>query len=204
MNYQEVINSALAYADKANAEDVVANMDTFLRVVEARVDRILQTRLQSKRARLICEDGVEYYGLPPDYGGLRDVEIITKGGGRITMRWLASEAMDAHITRNGQTPSYSVVSNQLHVWPLLDDTNVIEIAYYQRVNPINIDDPENWISRYAPDVYIHGLMVEIFAFIKDGEGATMWDQRFKQALSELDSDDARDLWSGPSPTIQVM
>lgn len=204
MNYQDVINSALAYADKANADDVVANMDAFLRVVEARVDRILQTRLQSRRARLICSYETEYYGLPPDYGGLRDVEIITAGGGRITMQWLASEAMDNHINLNGTTPSYSVVANQLHIWPLLDETNTIEIAYYQRVMPLTSDAPENWITRYAPDLYIHGLLVEIFSFIKDPDGATLWDGRFRSALKELDSDDARDLWSGPSPTIQVM
>jgi hypothetical protein len=112
--------------------------------------------------------------------------------------------MDNHINLNGQTPSYSVVSNQLHIWPLLDDTNTIEIAYYQRVMPLTADAPENWITRYAPDVYIHGLLIEIFSFIKDSDGAGLWDQRFRDALKELDSDDARDLWSGPSPTIQVM
>lgn len=204
MVYEDIVASALAYTDKADAVDVIANIDRFLRVVESRVNRILQTRLQSKRARLICDPTVEYYGLPYDYGGLRDVLIIDNDKPTMSMRYLAPEAMNQHVTFNGMEPSYSVVSNQIRVWPLMPTSKQLEIIYYQRLEPISVGRNENWMTRLAPDVYIFGLVVEICAFIKDADAGSLWNDRFKEALAELDADDHRDLWSGPSPTIQLL
>lgn len=203
MQYGDIVKAALAYSDKSDALDVQNNVDVFLRVVESRANRGLQIRQQSKRARLTCDPMVEYYGLPVDFSGLRDVEIL-HGNNRITMRYLAPEAMNRHVNENGSTASYSLVSNQIRVWPKMDSSHTIEVIYYQRVMPLSNDEPSNWMADRFPDVYIFGLCVEIAAFTKDADSATLWDQRFRDALQAMTLDDARDLWSGPSPSIQIL
>ena len=49
MNYQELVDASVAYADRNDIE-VANNVDLFVTMAEARVNRVLKTRKQSKRA----------------------------------------------------------------------------------------------------------------------------------------------------------
>ena len=48
MNYTELVATSIAYADRYDLE-VTDNVDTFIILVEARVNRLLKTRKQSAR-----------------------------------------------------------------------------------------------------------------------------------------------------------
>jgi len=74
VTYQELIDAAQAYADRYYLE-VAANMPLFILMSESRMNRVLKTRKQSARAFTPTVEGQEYYPLPPDYAGMRDIQI---------------------------------------------------------------------------------------------------------------------------------
>ena len=74
MNYTDLVGAARAYADREDA-DVGNNMDIFIIMAEARMNRLLKTREQSTRAYVATVDDQEYYSLPPDYAGMRDIQL---------------------------------------------------------------------------------------------------------------------------------
>jgi hypothetical protein len=182
-------------------------MDRFLRIVEARVNRKLQTRNQTKRAQILMTENKEYYTLPADFAGLRNIEMV-RANARITMHFMPPEILNDYITGTQQNeisaarPAYNIDGNSLHVWPALGD-EILEILYYQRIMPLSEAEPENWLSKISPDAYIFGLLTEINSFVKDGEAAGLWDSRFQVTLEDMALEDSIDRWSGPTLNMRL-
>ena len=74
MNYEELIAAAQAYADRNDLE-VKESMETFILMAEARINRVLKTRKQSTSTYTPTVTDQEFYSLPPDYAGMRDIQL---------------------------------------------------------------------------------------------------------------------------------
>lgn len=205
MNYTDIKALALSYADRSDIE-VTSRIDDFLRVVESRVNRKLKTQRMTARTVTPAIAEQEYYALPADFAGMRDIEIrenlsATK---RTTLGYLVPEQLNniANAEYSGSNIFYTIVANQLQIFPR-QDSGIIEMVYYKRLPQLDdYDNKTNWLSDYNPDVYVFGLLVEISAFVKDAESAAIWDQRFTGMLDEITHDDFLSRWSGPSLTIR--
>lgn len=206
MNYKEIVDAAKAYTDRYDAE-LASSMTAFTRVVEAKINNALRTGEQSVRAQIWLKTGEEYYGLPCDFGGFRDVEILHEGQqhGR-TLVYLAPEEMNKLSRENssdrGRHHYYTVIAGQIQVAPPADH-QVLEVVYYQRLPEINEDGDTNWLTEKNPDAYIFGLCTEISAFAKDETSFMTYDARFKEALGNITQEDQVSRWSGPALRVQI-
>ena len=202
MNYSDIVNLTLGYADRQDAE-VTSRMDLFIQVTEARINRVLMTLDMSSRAKTLMDASIEYYPLPTNYSVMRSIKVIdnTNSASRVTLLQVNPEQM-ANLVNNGETqfPCYTIISGNIHVQPFYDDTHSLEIDYFQTLPPLSSSITTNWLSDSNPDVYVFGLLVEINSFIKDGEATSLWDGRFQQAMSEITLNDAKSTWSGTSLT----
>ena len=63
MIYSEIVDLALGYSDRQDSE-VISRIDLFLKIVEARVNRLLMTMDMSARAHTIMNSSTEFYTLP--------------------------------------------------------------------------------------------------------------------------------------------
>ena len=207
MNYQEIVVASQAYTDRYDAE-LVDSMASFTRVVEAKINNALRTGDQSVRAQIWLRAGEEYYSLPCDFGGFRDVEILHEGQqhGR-TLVYLAPEEMNKISRQNnsaftGNHNYYTVIAGQIQVAPPADH-QVLEVVYYQRLPELTEDDDTNWLTDKNPDAYIFGLCTEISAFAKDPMQFEVWKQRFNEAMIDITREDQVTRWSGPALRTQV-
>ena len=203
MDYNAIIALALAYSDRAGDTEAVANMDNFLLIVEARANRAFRVGDMSARATIdltLAATDQEYFGLPTDFGGLRDLEYNDGGGSRATFHYISPEQMNSYHTDNktGTLLYYTLIANQLHIYPVSSGVGTLEIVYYQRVPALTSLATTNWLGDDNPDCYTFGLITEINAFVKDKEASALWDARFKESLAEIDQDDASERWSGTS------
>ena len=206
MNYKEIVEAAQAYTDRYD-EELVGNMPAFTRVVEAKINNALRTGDQSVRAQIWLRSDSEYYGLPCDFGGFRDVEILEEGKqhGR-TLVYLAPEQMNQVSRENnrdrGRHNYYTVIAGQIQVAPPADH-EVLECVYYQRLPELVNDEDTNWLTEKNPDAYIFGLCTEIGAFAKDEISFATYQQRFNGALTDITMEDQVTRWSGPALRTQV-
>jgi len=201
MNYTEIINTALQYSDREDA-DIVNNMDSFLRVVESRINRNVRVMQMSTRSIVLTVEDQHYFGLPKLFAGIRDIEIRNKDAIKgETCVYASPEQMNNHSADSGRI-YYTIVANQIQISPPQDD-KVLEIVYYQRLTPLSESDNNNWLSERYPDCYIFALLVEIEAFVKNMEGIQMWEQRLQATISELRDEDSTDRWSGTAMTIKL-
>lgn len=212
MNYNELIASVIAYADRYDQE-VANELPAMIVLVEARVSRIMKVREMSVRARIPTIAGKTYYPLPADYKGMRSIKTVfpqaNNGEGAIqTLDMLNPEQMDGQWGRNPETnptnvAGYSVESNQLRITPAISDGNFIEIGYYRRIPNLNSSNQTNWLLDDNPDVYLRGMLVEVCSFTKDFETADVWDKSFYTSIKEIEVDDSDDRWSGTPMRIKT-
>ena len=202
MTYNDIVNLTLGYADRQD-DEVATRMDNFLRVTEARINRVLMTLDMSCRSKTSMDSSVEYYPLPLDYSVMRAIKVIdnTNSASRVTLLQVNPEQM-ANLVNNGETqfPCYTVISGAIQVQPFYDNTHSLEIDYFQTLPPLSSSITTNWLSDSNPDAYVFGLLVEINSFVKDAEASQLWDGRFQQAMSEITLNDAKSTWSGNSLT----
>ena len=204
MNYTEIKNTALAYSDRQDSTAVVANMDNFFRVVEARMNRLLTIENLSIRYQFTAPNPADgRYNLPADFSALQDISIIAVADTtqRTTLLLINPEQMN-NATSVGNNPAgskrfYNIIAGQLVIQPVIDDTSILEIVYYGKLLPLTSIVINNWVATNNPDVYIFGLMTEINSFMKDGVSAEAWNARFVQAVSEITFADDKLVYSGP-------
>jgi hypothetical protein len=206
MNLKEIKAAAQAYCDRYD-EELVDAMPSFVKVVEGKINNALRTGDQSIRSQIYLERDNEYYGLPSDWGGARDVEILEEGKqhGR-TLTYLSPEEMNK-LSRSPGRPYprhnyYTIIANQIQIAPPTDG-EVLEIVYYQRLPELTKDGDTNWLAQKNPDAYIFGLCTEISAFAKDGLSYESYKSRFAESLMDITMEDQVTRWSGPSLRVQI-
>jgi hypothetical protein len=206
MNYDDIKTLALEYSDRED-DEVADNFQNFIQVVEARVNRSLRVGNMTFRATIDLSDpdiqNAEYFGLPFNFGGLRDIEIVN-GDSRKTMQYLSPEQMNQRITAKGHASTYfyTLIAQQIHIYPTFD-VGTMELVYYQKLIPLSEQIASNWLSETNPDAYIFGVLVEISAFVKDKESADIWNARFKETIADIISEDSVDRWSGTTLMTRV-
>lgn len=214
MDQSKVISASKAYTDRYD-EELNDAIPAFLRIVESKINTAMKTGEQSVRAQIRLTANQEYYSLPADFGGFRDVELVRKGSGSIghhnaqspigghTLVYLSPEEMNK-ISRGQHQNNmyYTVIANQIQIAPPQTD-DILEVVYYQLVPPLLSPTDTNWLSEKHPDAYVFGLCAEISAFAKDEMGFQGYDARFKESLASITMDDQITRWSGPSLRTQV-
>jgi|GEM_PF-1964837 len=212
MNKLELTNAAIAYADRYDIE-VNENINNFYLFTEARINRLLKTRRQSARAYTLTITNRQYYSLPPDWAGMRDIQIsdpdpITVGFSTTSLRLIDPALLNQYKLENSRGQSftdrgfpiyyYCVIADQIEVFPILKGGLSIEMIYYQQVPSLAavLDTDTNWLSNSNPDIYLAGLCGEISLFAKDYDAASGWYARLETSISELDSSDQLERWSG--------
>ena len=206
MNYREIVDAAKAYTDRYD-DELAKSMPAFTRVVEGKINNALRTGDQSVRAQIWLQRGQEYYSLPCDWGGARDVELLHAGQQHgDTLVYLAPEEMNKVSRQNnsdrGRHNYYTIIAGQIQIAPPTDN-EVLEVVYYQRLPELKNDDDTNWLTGKSPDSYIFGLCTEISAFAKDPAAFETYKMRFSESLMDITMEDQITRWSGPALRAQV-
>lgn len=207
MNYSDITDMALSYADREDNE-VTSRVDKFLFIVESRINKKLKVADMSARAIIdltTADLNQEIFAMPFDFGGLRSIKIV--GDEQRTMTYVNPEQLSNRISKGsvGSVNSriyYNLVAKELHLYPP-QNTGELEITYYQKVDPLTVANPNNWISDDSPECYIFGLLVEINAFAKDADAVGIWEKRFIECIDDIGMDDMKTRWSGTSLQIHV-
>lgn len=207
MTYDELIVVSQAYADREDIE-VSSNMDNFILFVEARMNRTLKTRKQSARAFIPTVTDQEYYPLPLDFAGIRDIQLDstapTADHKVAIFNYLQPEAMNKQRSRPYAGRNYySIIADQLHVYPAQEANQAIEIVYFQKVPNLNSVDNTNWMSLDNPDMYLAGMIAEIELFVKHFDVGKLWYDRMTSQINELESADIKERWSGSALFTRV-
>ena len=200
MNLSIIQSTVIGYADRYDTE-VSANFMSWIPLVEGRINSVLTTRLSLKDVVIPILSTDLTFSFPTDLLFLKQVKLVNTSGSEAIFQYI-SEAYLIKVLANGVSgPYYSVTNNALRIaWQVIGDgSEELHLRYEQQLPKLFTLDDENWLSVSSPQVYVFGLLVELYAFVKDAEAAAAWDARFKEELDNIENTDYRTQWSGTTP-----
>lgn len=194
MNYTTLLDHV---EDTIDRDDVATRFPTWLSLVEARLNRILDDpEMEVTSTATATGDST---ALPTDFGSM--VSISTGDGPIAATGSVEFAGYDDSIT--GTPRHYAIIDGALKFWPGNSTAN-ITMVYRRNVPALTSTNTTNWLIERAPDVYLYGVLLQAEAWAADGEAAASWKAMWDEAIAELRSDGARRKWgAGPiAPRIR--
>ena len=75
--------------------------------------------------------------------------------------------------------------------PIPDDDYSLQIIYYSRIQPLDITNQENLLTREAPQALLYGTLLQAQGFIKNADKLAMWKQYYDEAINALKGEDQK-------------
>lgn len=77
------------------------------------------------------------------------------------------------------------------VAPTPDSAYPLQIIYYSRIQPLDITNQENLLTREAPQALLFGTLLQAQGFIKNADKLAMWKGYYDEAIAALKGEDQK-------------
>ena len=183
--------------------DLAARAPEFIALAEARLNRVLRTRLAESEVALTATVGARTVALPPACAEPVALTIV-KSEGRCPLRFVERSLLGASSLR-GEPACWTV-----------DGTNLVferpcDLAYglaFRMLTKFQLSDaaPSNALLADCPDAYLFATLCEAAPFLRDAELSAAYEARLERAIGEINAKEARSragqkLVTEPAPLI---
>lgn len=73
--------------------------------------------------------------------------------------------------------------------PVMDMPYILNMGYYERLNPLDAANQTNWLTTYAPQLLLYGSLLEAAPYLKNDERVPTWEQFYAKAEKALMGED---------------
>lgn len=174
-----------ALANWSKRTDLTAVLADFIALAEARINRDLRSMGMLKSVTASMTATSRAVALPTDFMELRSIAVYL-GSDRKQPEFVTPEVLNDNTGGGSGFPCrYTIIGNNLRFDPAPDQAYTVGIDYYAKLDALSDGNPTNWLLALAPDVYLHGAMTELGAYIYDIQQSSMSDTRYQAALQSL-------------------
>ena len=172
-------------ADWLNRADLTTQIPTFIRLLEARANRVLRTHDMVKRSTATTADG--YFTVPSDW---KETISLTRTSGQFPplefVNIEKAEQIRAIPSNNGLPPQlYTHVDGKFLLVPAPSDPVEIELVYRGAIPALSADNQTNWLLTRSPDLYLFGSLASAEPYLKNDERLPVWKSQADQAVVDM-------------------
>lgn len=186
MAFIDYLDLRTAVVEAVGDASIAEVFDRLTSLAESKLNRTLRARMQITRAPVVVAD--EWAALPVDFAQLS--ALYHRG----------YEVLGTNLQR-GARGMYAVDTS------IRGPNGIYEIEYYAKLPTLTGSlAASNWLLETYPDVYLYAVAVEAARFLRDPEGAAMFQAALDAALASVRADDegaryatARIRVKGPTP-----
>ena len=73
--------------------------------------------------------------------------------------------------------------------PTPDANYPLEVLYYELPPLLDETNQTNWLTEFAPNILLYGVLVEATPFVKDDERVQLWQSYYDRALAAINGED---------------
>ena len=183
-----------AIAAWLNRDDLATRIPDFIRLAEARMNRLLRDPDQIVQTTVTVTSGDG--DLPADFG-----QMIAFGPAGTRLTQVTPGEFGTYNSRAGNMQVFAVVGTRLKTLPT--SSGPVPIAYYRTITPLVADGDTNWLLTRAPDLYLWGSLLQAEFYGWNDERLPLIRNGWDDGIAELRIDgEARRWGSAPlSPKI---
>jgi len=175
-------------ADWMHRGDLNLRIPDFIRLAEARFNRMLRVRQMEESRWTADVDGI--VKLPDDWLELIDAPRCDGE----PLEFVTRDQYRALRKRDHVGAYYTIFGDSLGIG--YQDVDV-EFDYYARIPNLSEDEPKNWLLLEAPDAYLYGSLLEAEPYIKNDPRTATWKAFLEVALNDIQGASDRSRFSGP-------
>ena len=75
--------------------------------------------------------------------------------------------------------------------PIPDDDYTVQMIYYSRIQPLDIENQENLLTREAPQSLLFGTLLQTQGYLKNTDKLAVWKGYYDAAIAALKGEDQR-------------
>ena len=75
--------------------------------------------------------------------------------------------------------------------PIPNSAYTVEMIYYSRIQPLDIENQENLLTREAPQALLFGTLLQTQGYLKNTEKLAVWKGYYDSAIAALKGEDQR-------------
>jgi len=188
-------------ANWLNRDDLTDRIPEFIALAEAQFNRELRIRGMEGRYTASTVAEQKNYALPGGYIQMRNFQI---NNDPITpLEYVTPEIHDRLWggSKTGLPRMYTLVANEILLGPIPDSIMTMEMDFYKAFDALSSTTSTNWVLDNAPDLYLYGSLLNAEPFLVNDERVGTWRDFVVNAITSIQSADARDRHSGSAMRI---
>tara|TARA_R110002020_G_scaffold131211_1_gene293492 strand:- start:500 stop:1126 length:627 start_codon:yes stop_codon:yes gene_type:complete len=185
-----------AIANWLDRDDLSDQLPDFIALNEALFNRVLRIRPMETIVTEATVGGTKSYDLPTGYVQMREIHLDTSP---VTSLQYITPEMLYRVwagSSSGKPDSYSIIGDKIFFGPTPDSVYNYTMTYYKTFEGLSDSNTTNWVILNAPDVYLYGALLQAEPFLQNDQRIPVWERGLRQALSDLQSQDDKDRYSG--------
>lgn len=185
-----------AIANWLDRDDLSDQLPDFIALNEALFNRVLRIRPMETIVTEATVGGTKSYDLPTGYVQMREIHLDTSP---VTSLQYITPEMLYRVwagSSSGKPDSYSIIGDKIYFGPTPDSAYNYTMTYYKTFEGLSDSNTTNWVILNAPDVYLYGALLQAEPFLQNDQRIPVWERGLRQALSDLQSQDDKDRYSG--------
>lgn len=172
-----------AVANWTARADLASRIPEGVQLTEAKLNRELRVTDQETRSATFTIGG-EYVSQPTDF---LQVKSFYVNNPKRNLVYYADDLLTAvHGSTNGTPENYSIQAGSFRFgpYPTTSGTVVATLVYAAKI-PSLTSTSVNWVLASHPDVYLYGVVAEMYAFAKDHANTKLYGELFMQQIDRL-------------------
>lgn len=184
-----------AVNDWLDRDDLDAKVPMFIQMAEAYFDRELRVPQMERTVTGAVTN--EDTALPEDYLAMRAVYI--EGSPDLPLRAMSPSSVRQEYDGTTGTPeAYILVSGGIRFVPPPDETALITMDYFARIDPLSVAAPSNWLLQQHPDAYLAGALFNAEIYLDNERRAAQWKGLLDQIIARVNKSARSDRYgAGP-------
>lgn len=196
MTYSSLLDDARNYLDRGSVNDpsLYAQLPRLVAMAEKRISRDLKPQGFERFVTTSVAAGTYILQKPERWRETICLQLSV--GTNVyplylrTREFIFARYPDQSVT--GQPQFYSDMGYSVwQIGPIPDATYPIEVNYYELLQPLDATNQTNWLTEYAPNLMLYGVLLEAMPFLKNDPRIAVWTQMYKEASASLMVEDLR-------------
>lgn len=183
----DLANAIASWLDRSN---LTAQIPDFIRLTEARLNRLLRDPDQLITTTINLSSGSGT--VPADFG-----QLVAFGATGTRLTQVTPGEFGTYSAAAGDPKIYTVGAGVIRVLPGSGSAST-PITYYRSIPALTADGSTNWLLTRAPDLYLYGSLLQAEFFGWNDERLSTIKSAYDEAIAELRVDGEARRW-GAAP-----
>jgi len=167
-------------------DDISPAVPTFIRLCEARINRVLRTLAQETIVSATVQpdqtlSGTNYVTLPDDFD-----EIVTITSPDTTDSEPLDYVSPERMVNETYPGFYSIKSN---IIMLPTGVNTIVLTYSAKFPELTDASPDNWLTANAYDALLYGSLTHAEGYVVNDSRIPLWESAYQTAVAAINEQD---------------